>query len=392
MEQFRLRAREWLAANLPKASTEGEFDWDRGRQLQRQLYEGGFAGLCYPREYGGQGLTPQHQRVFNEEALDYEMPVRLNFPTLTICGPTLLDTGSEEQKKEFLPAAIAGELLFCQFLSEPSGGSDLAGVLTRAERTADGWLLNGAKTWSSSADTADWAMVLARTDWDVPKHQGLTMFLMRIRQPGVQVNPIQMLNGSHEFCEEFFDDVRLPSSAVLGEVNGGWAVATRLLYHERAAVGGASPFVSGVRQGQMTRDGTLTDLVRESGQADSERARDLLARSEVLHLVHSALAEDLTQRLVDGELPDAAMSYIRLFHAEAQQAEIDCGLELAGPAGVTDSGSWALRYLGRQGLSLGGGSTEMARNVIAERVLGMPREASADKGVPFRQVRQGPTS
>jgi len=198
-----------------------------------------------PREYGGLGLDYEYQKAFDAESLNYEMPLILNTPTFTICCATLLDTGTEEQKKQHIAAALRGDEVLVQLLSEPSGGSDLAGVITRAERDGDRWIINGAKTWSTSAFAADYGLCLARTNWDVPKHEGLTMFLVPIRHPGITLRHITMLSGSTEFCEEFLDGVDVGEDAVVGEVNGGWAVASRQLYHERRAVGQGSEFASG---------------------------------------------------------------------------------------------------------------------------------------------------
>src|SRR6202012_6075089 len=174
-----------------------------------------------------------------------EMPLLLNVPTFTICGPTILDMGSEEQKREHLAAASRGAEVFVQFLSEPSGGSALAGATMRATRDGDVFILNGSKIWSSGAYAADYALCLARTDWDEPKHRGRSMFLVKVAQPGIEIRRIKQVNGNQEFCEEFFDDVEVPASAVVGEINGGWAVASRQLFHERNAVGGGSHFSSG---------------------------------------------------------------------------------------------------------------------------------------------------
>src|ERR1700722_17944207 len=186
--EFAARARTWLAEKMlwiepqsPPAARRHEHGlWQRARGLQKRLYAGGFAGICFPREYGGLGLTYEYQKAFDEESLNYEMPLILNVPTFAICCATLLDTGSEEQKKQHIAAALRGDEVLVQLLSEPSGGSDLAGVITRAERRGDKWIVNGAKTWSTGAFAADYGLLLARTNWDVPKHEGLTMFLVRL--------------------------------------------------------------------------------------------------------------------------------------------------------------------------------------------------------------------
>ena len=213
--------------------------------MQRRLYDGGFAGICFPTEYGGLGLDIEYQKAFDAESACYEMPLILNTPTFTICCATILDTGTEDQKRQHISAALRGDEVLVQLLSEPSGGSDLAGVITRAERRGDKWVINGAKTWSTGAFAADYGLLLARTNWDVPKHDGLTMFLVRMDSPGITLRRIKQVNGSTEFCEEFFDDLELSDDAVVGEVGKGWEVASRQLYHERRAVGGGSEFASG---------------------------------------------------------------------------------------------------------------------------------------------------
>ncbi|MBV8789820.1 MAG: acyl-CoA dehydrogenase family protein, partial [Mycobacterium sp.] len=193
VDAFRGRAREWLAANMPRldpdrppnAARDDEDAWQRARELQKRLYEGGFAGICFPREYGGLGLDVVYQQAFTAESIPYEMPVILNVPTFTICCASLLDTGTEAQKTQHIAAALRGDEVLVQLLSEPSGGSDLAGLITRAERDGDDWIVNGAKTWSTSAFAADYGLCLARTDWNVPKHEGLTMFLVPIAHPGI---------------------------------------------------------------------------------------------------------------------------------------------------------------------------------------------------------------
>lgn len=403
VESFRQRAREWIAANLRhlgdgKNVWSKELDsWQRSRELQRKIYEGGFAGICYPKEYGGLGLTAEHQRAFNEESARYETPILLNIPTLTIGGPTILEVGSEEQKREHLPAALRGDEVLVQFLSEPGSGSDLAGATTRATRDGDVFILSGSKTWSSSAYAADYALCLARTDWDVPKHQGLTMFLLKVHQPGVRIDRIRQVNGSDEFCQEYFDDVVVPASAVIGEVNGGWAVASRVMQHERSAVGGGSPYYSGVpveaSSGRSVEG--LIDLARRTGQAADPRVRELIAEAHALGVIRSQLADRIVAGMRSEKLSPAAGSIIRLFHGVSASRRAEIALEVGGPAAVAsapggpDIQEVGVSFLCRQSTSLGGGSTEMARNIISERVLGMPREYAADRDVPFSQVRQG---
>ncbi|HEU4361787.1 MAG TPA: acyl-CoA dehydrogenase family protein [Mycobacterium sp.] len=379
-------------ASPPAAARDDERCWQRARELQKQLSEGGFAGICFPREYGGLGLSYEYQKVFDSESLAYEMPLILNTPTFTICAATLLDTASEEQKQRHVGAALRGDEVLVQLLSEPSGGSDLAGVITRAERRGDRWVLNGAKTWSTSAFAADYGLCLARTNWDVPKHEGLTMFLVPIAHPAITLRRITQLNGSTEFCEEFLDDVEIGDDAVVGEVNDGWAVASRLLYHERRAVGQGSEFASGTgSEGGRATPVDYPALAETTGQADNERVREMAGRALVHRAVSSQLAEHVYRGVRDGSLPPAAGTLIRLFHAETVTMDADTALAIAGTAAVVGEPDEALgvglRYLSRQTVCLGGGTTEMARNVIGERVLNFPREYAADRGVPFNQVR-----
>ncbi|MEY8015326.1 acyl-CoA dehydrogenase family protein [Mycobacterium servetii] len=400
--EFAARARAWLAQHMPTidpdcpppAPRDDERAWARARELQGRLYEGGFAGICFPREYGGLGLDYEYQKAFDAESLGYEMPLILNTPTFTICCATLLDTGTEEQKKQHIAAALRGDEVLVQLLSEPSGGSDLAGVITRAERHGDRWVINGAKTWSTSAFAADYGLCLARTNWDVPKHEGLTMFLVPIAHPGVTLRRITMLSGSTEFCEEFLDGVDVGDDAVVGAVDGGWAVASRQLYHERRAVGQGSEFASGSgSEGGNANPVDFVDLADKTGRAGEARVREMAGRA----LVHRAVAEQLIAHVYrsvrDGALPPAAGTLIRLFHSETVTLDVDTALAIAGAAGVVgERGNGletGLRYLSRQTVAIGGGTTEMARNVIGERVLGFPREYAADRGVPFNEVRHG---
>ena len=401
VEEFKQRAAAWLAANVPTIDPMNPPDADRGedgpwlraRELQKKLYEGGFAGICFPREYGGLGLPIAYQRAFDDASRGYEMPIILNVPTFTICAATILDTGSEEQKRQHISGAIRGDEVLVQLLSEPSGGSDLASVITRADRKGDKWIINGAKTWSTSAFAADYGLLLARTAWDVPKHEGLTMFLVKLDSPGIDMRRIKQVDGGNEFCEEFFDNLELDDDAVVGEVNDGWNVASRQLYHERRAVGGGSEFASGIgAEGKTDRPVDYVDLVTELGQSDNERIREMAGRALVRRAVHEQLIDHVYHGVLDGTLPPAAGSIIRISHAENVQFEIDTTLEMTGSAGVVDDGSGLFRvgnrFLSRQQASLGGGTTEIARNIIGERILGFPREYAADRGVPFNQVKR----
>jgi alkylation response protein AidB-like acyl-CoA dehydrogenase len=405
VEEFRARARHWLKRTMPpdcngigRRTEPG--GWDHERALQRRLWDGGFAGICFPAEYGGLGLSRDHQRAFTEESLPYDMPYALNVPTFGILAATLIDFGTPEQNGRHLPAILRGDELWVQFLSEPSGGSDLAGCLTRADRDGDVFVLNGSKIWSSGAADADYAMCLARTNWDVPKHRGLTMFIMAIHQPGVTVEQIRQVDGSMEFCQEFFDDVLIPASDVIGDVDDGWTVASRLLVHERLAVGGGSPYTSGRSGSHDADDGdVLVDVLRASGRERDPLARHLLAEAHARRLVHRALTVRVTQGIASGAMPPPAGAILKLFGATNVMRRAEIGLRLAGQEAVVwpdardlPTGAQLGTFtLGRQGMSLGGGSNEMQRNIISERVLGLPREMAADRDIPYREVKRGGT-
>ncbi|MBL7488104.1 acyl-CoA dehydrogenase family protein [Frankia sp. AgB1.9] len=412
--EFRSRARHWLRANLPPAT-----DRDRGplaarsdeqelaevaeeRRIQRLLWDGGFAGICFPKEYGGLGLTPAHAAAFGEELAGYRYPMRMQVPTMTPCAAILLEFGTHEQKLAHIPAILRGEEFWMQFLSEPGSGSDLAGVRTSAERQGDSWVLNGSKIWTTGAWWSDWALCLARTNWDVPKHRGLTVFMLPIHQPGIEVSRIEMINGNKEFCQEFLTDVVVPADACVGQVDDGWTVATRWMFHERTIH--SSPLavrpVSADAGGEPS-SGSGADLLRLAelvGRRHDPTARELVAEAHVLRVVSRELDRRVQAAIADQVATDQLASVSRLMHGEVEARLATIGFELAGRHAVVwaDDDDERVRghgtgYLVRQLMSIAGGTTEMARNAVAERVLGMPREAAPDRGLPFRDVRSTPS-
>lgn len=410
VEDFAARARAWLADNMPRrgegpARGFGSDDEElatvqHARTLQRTLFDGGFAGICFPRQYGGQGLTPAHQRAFNTECADYEMPSIFNVPTFVPCGAVLLEFGTEEQKLRHLPAMLRGEELWMQFLSEPSGGSDVAGALTTAVRDGDEWVINGSKIWTTGAWWSDYGLCLLRTNWEVPKHSGLSVFIIEIDHPSIEVQRIEMLNGSREFCQEYMVDLRVPDSARVGEVDDGWTIGRRWMFHERNAMGGGSPFVSGPAPGhQAPSEGEdpMARLARRTGRTDDPVAQDLVGEAIALRLAMTELSTRIGQGMATGHFPDTAAAIARLMSAVVSERTTDIRLEFAG----ADAAAWndddptaglGTQFLMRQSGSIGGGTSEMARNNISERVLGMPRERTLDKEVPFREVPKGPTN
>ena len=336
----------------------------RDREIQRMLFDAGLAGICIPIDYGGQGLTPEHQKALNEELIGFEYPTRFQSPTISPCAAVLLDFGTEEQKLRHIPAILRGEELWMQFLSEPSGGSDVAGALTSAVRDGDQWVLNGSKVWTTGAWWSDWGLCLARTNWDVPKHRGLSVFMLPIHQPGIEVHRIEMLNGSKEFCQEFMTDVVVPDSDRIGDVDDGWTVGIRWMFHERMLQN--SPYVT----------------------VPAGNAHSGIGAGSVLRI---ARGEQLQRRLGvgmgSGAMSDQSAAIGRLFSGVASARTTSIGFEIAGAGGgawTDDDGAVAdcgTDFLMRQVSCIGGGTTEMARNVISERTL--------DRDVAFRDVPRG---
>ena len=404
LESFRARAREFIRSNLKPFPVE-QLRWERfggseeeelagiarEREVQRMLFDAGLAGICFPRAYGGQGLTRAHQEALNEELVGYEFPLRSQVPTYTPCAAIILEFGTEEQKLQHIPAILKGEELWMQFLSEPSGGSDVAGALTTAVRDGDQWVLNGSKVWTTGAWWSDWGLCLARTNWDVPKHRGLTVFMLPIHQPGIEMHRIEMLNGSREFCQEFITDVVVPDSDRVGKVDDGWTVGVRWMTHERLLHN--SEYVThppGIRQGNSGAT-VVYDIARAAGRMGDPVVQDMVGEAHMLEVVGDELLKRVSDIIVSGRRSDQVAALGRLFKGVSVNRIATLAFEVAG----ADGAAWpqdvtgpmaAVNFLMRQGGSIGGGTTEMARNVIAERVLGMPRERTLDRDVPFRDV------
>ena len=326
LESFRERTRAWIQASLrptrgvpmtrllrnDHSAEEQVAEITHARELQRMLYDAGLAGICVPRAYGGQGLTPAHQRILNQELAGYEYPVRLQSPTFSPCAAVLLEFGTEEQKLRHIPAILRGEELWMQFLSEPSGGSDVAGAQTTAVRDGDEWVLNGSKVWTTGAWWSDWALCLARTNWDVPKHRGLTVFILPIHQAGIEVHQIEMLSGSMEFCQEFLSDVRVPDSDRIGGVDDGWTVGVRWMFHERMLYN--SPLVTfPERAARAQSSGSLVHALRDAGRLDDPVARDLVGEARMLQVVGHALEDRIRRGVTSGVMSDQSAAIGRLF-------------------------------------------------------------------------------
>jgi alkylation response protein AidB-like acyl-CoA dehydrogenase len=392
---YRLQAREWLAGNMPRVSgRSNDMDDDPSleliaqfKALQARLYEAGYAGFTFPREYGGQGLTLEHERVFLEEAAGYDIPGRFFGVSINILGATLAAFGSHEQKAAHIANILSGRERWLQFLSEPSGGSDLAGLLTRATRDGDTYVVNGQKTWSTGAHISDFAMCPVRTRWDVPKHKGISMLIVDLKSPGIEIRRIEQINGSAEFCEEFFTDVVVPVGNLVGEENEGWRIARGLLEIEHSFVGRGG----GTRQ--RTRDTRLlVSLVRSQGVQDDQGVRRRIVDLHVAGTVQRLVAARISDGMVNGKIDQGYGSLLKLGRDIVEQRSAELGLLLAGGLGVVwetgDSAGpeWSREFLSSRSASIAGGTDEIQRNNMSERGLGLPREPAFDRDIPFNEV------
>jgi alkylation response protein AidB-like acyl-CoA dehydrogenase len=404
LDSFRHRLRGWLKENMPPAGQRPvpyhqQSDADelaliaRQRELQRRLFDGGFAGIIFPREYGGAGLTAAHQEVLNEEIVGYEYPARFQVPTFSPCAAVINEFGTDQQKLAHLPRILRGEEIWMQFLSEPGGGSDVAGAQTTALRDGDEWVLNGSKIWTTGAWWSDWGLCLARTNWDVPKHRGLSVFMLRIHQPGIDVHRIEMLNGSREFCQEFMTDVRIPDTDRIGEVDGGWTVGTRWMYHEKSL--GISPYFirpAGSMRGVNPWAPTPLAVARQAGRLDDPMARQLVGEAHALKLAGQEASARISRGIGAKRLTDQAAGMARILTGVINARLATISLGLAGTAAVAWDpqdqllGEQGTEFLMRQVRQISGGTIEMSRNGVSERFLGMPREARRDNDVAFRDV------
>jgi alkylation response protein AidB-like acyl-CoA dehydrogenase len=399
LADFRERARTFLAAELPRQTDGGgPVGMAEARRLQAILFDGGFAGIAFPREYGGAGLTLDHQTVLAQEAAGYRMPFPLAV-SVGMMAPTLLDHGSDELKDRHLPRMLRGEEVWLQLLSEPSGGSDMAGALTRAVQVGDEWIINGAKIWTTGADQAQYGMCLARTDLDRPKHTGLSMFAVPLDHPGVRIEPIvSAAGGPAHFFQEFLDEVALPASALIGPLHDGWTVAHSLLYHERNATAGVghgrgyrAEADAGAAEGSGVDD--LIALAESAGTIGDPACRQLLAEAHIAAVVSRQVSDRVMTGLRIGALQGDWGSLLKLGMGIDAPRRGEIALALGGTAGVVwpaeqgdNLDAAAVRWLTSRSIAIAGGTNEMQRNIVSERLLGMPREASADRGVPFREV------
>jgi alkylation response protein AidB-like acyl-CoA dehydrogenase len=379
---FRERLRKWLEANLPADWGEhpraGRAPEDFHRRWSRELFDAGYVGLNWPREYGGQGLGPTYRAIYLEELARAGAPDHLGVIGLNMAGPTIIAWGSEEQKRRFLPPLLSGEEIWCQGFSEPGSGSDLAAAATRAVLDGDDWVVDGQKIWSSYAHIADWCILVVRSDPEAAKHAGLSFLLVDMHLPGVEVRPLRQITGDPEFNEIFFTEARVPRDSMLGRPGDGWKVAMTTLLHERGTLG------FGLAAALERQVSELLRLAQQAGPdgrrpADDPVVRDALAREWItLQALRTTNYRSLTTLERTG-VPGPEGSIAKLVWSEANQRVTKLGLALQGLGGQVDGddgvwgGYWQYQQLRSRGNTIEAGTSEILRNIVAERVVGLPR-------------------
>lgn len=401
---FRQEARAWIDENAPKdllpyleRASFGTVDLGPHDEMaafkswRKKKYDGGWTCLNWPKEYGGRGSTPIERVIWQQEEGAYSALTSPFTIGEGMCGPTIMAYATEEQKRDMLPKLASGEHIWCQLFSEPAGGSDLAGLRTRAEKDGDEWVINGQKIWTSGAHQSDYGILITRTDPTVPKHKGLTMFFLRMDSPGVEIRPIKQVSGQSGFNEVFFSDVRIPDAQRLGEVNDGWKVSLTTLMNERLSIGGAMP--TGVPE--------FFELVRTIETGDGPAIKDSEIRAKLAQWQCRASGLKYTSaRLMSaisrGETPGPEASIGKLVAGSMMQEISMYALDLQGLYGVVrdpELAAMAARFqtmlLRTPGSRIEGGSDEILRNILAERVLGLPPDIRVDKDVPFNEIPRG---
>lgn len=394
---FRSSVRKWLDANATRRTDqlyqgmEGEEAFLEAKEWYRKKSEAGFACITWPKEYGGAGLSPLYEVIWAQEVANYETRDAQFVIGIGNCGPAIMHFASEEARRELLPRMASAEDVWCQLFSEPSAGSDVAGLRTRAEPDGDNWLLNGQKIWTSGAQYSDYGVVLTRTDPTISKYRGLTLFMIDMRQSGVEIRPIKQMDGGQHFNEVFFHDAVVPDSFRLGEVGGGWTGALTVLMSERLAISGIQP--TGFPQ--------FLDMVKSlelNGEpvANDPLVRDRLATWYSQYAGLQAVNKRMITAVARGGIAGAEASMGKLVGAVMNQEIANYTCQLFGQAGVVqdselspDRAHFQDTVLFSPGVRLAGGTDEVMRNILAEQVLGLPQEPRADKGMAFQDIPTG---
>jgi alkylation response protein AidB-like acyl-CoA dehydrogenase len=375
---FRKGLRGWITDNLPegwreRGPTRGGMDAGIARAWSKALYDAGYSGLTWPKEYGGQGAPYTHQAIFLEESARAETPEHIGVIGLGMAGPTIIAHGTDEQKSAHLSRILSGEEVWCQGFSEPGSGSDLASLRTRAEDAGDHYVVNGQKVWSSYAHIADYCILVVRTDSSAPKHKGITYLLVDMHSEGVEVRPLIQITGDPEFNEIFFNDVKVPKMNIVGEANAGWGVAMTTLLHERGTLGFSLTARLEVAVAKLIK------LAKETGASDDPQVRDRFARQWIeLQALKFTNYRALTTLMKTG-VPGPEGSIAKLHWSESNQRLGALALEILGTRAQLDgddatwNGYWQYQQLRSRGNTIEAGTSEILRNIIAERVLGLPR-------------------
>jgi len=402
--EFRAKARKWLQENAtPRTALGseyeslgervGEAELAAAKAWQKKKADAGWACIHWPRAFGGRDAMPIETVIWNQEEAKFKTPPNIYLIGHGMAGPTLMIHGNAEQQERWLPKMLSGEEVWCQLFSEPGAGSDLGGLRMSAVREGDYWVANGQKIWTTGAQFCDWGILVARHDPNLPKHSGLTYFVVDMRSPGIEIRPITQIDGGQGFNEVFFTDVRIPDSNRIGEVGEGWRVAITTLMNERASVGALGGDVFG------TAD--LLDLASRLQVNGAPALADDAVREKIASLHVVAKGIELTGRrilsdLSQGRMPGPEASLMKLLGARLIQDMACYAMDLQGEAGAiagTDDalhhGRWQHLYLAISGFRIAGGTDEILRNIIAERVLGLPAEARADKGIAFKDIPSG---
>ena len=346
----------------------------RARRCLGLLFDAGLGALTWPERFGGQGLTNRQQIIFNQEAAAYDLPLGIFVIGHGMIAPTLLAHGTDDQCDRYLPRLLRGDDIWCQMFSEPEAGSDLASISCRADRDGDGWVITGQKVWTSGAHNSAYGMLLARSDPNAGRHGGMTMFIVEMDGPGVEVRPLVQMSGASRFNEVFFDGCRLGPGAVLGEVGQGWTTAITTLMNERVSIGTSAPGGTGHPASALIAE------ARRADRLDDPRLVDRLVDTEIRERILEFLGERVTQALLAGARPGPEGSVAKLAGTRLSKDSAALAMEIVGPASVAwspsdaDQATWATVLTNAPGLSIAGGSDEIMRNIIAERVLGLPRD------------------
>ena len=385
-EAFRARVRQFLRDNLPAGwgapgfRPQGANTLEFLKDWQRRLYDGGFLGMAWPKEYGGQGASQVEMAIFNEEIARMRAPAPLNVLGLAMAAPTIITYGTDEQKKRYLPKILSCDEIWCQGFSEPNSGSDVASLRTRAELRGDEFIINGQKVWTTLGHVADWCMLLVRTDPDAPKHRGLSYLLVDMKSPGITVKPLRQMTGEAEFNEMFFEDVRAPRANLLGGLNEGWRVATTTLMNERGTAA-----LAGVMRYRIIYD-EIVDLARATMRNGAPATKDPLIRQQLAQFFVELEMMRFTSyrafsKILKGGNPGPEGSISKLAWSELNQRMQEFAMALEGPASqlmrgsahAVQNGRWQHHFLRSRANTIEGGTSEIQRNIIAERVLGLPK-------------------